>query len=213
MPALAPLLRAHGIAVATSGLARTPSEAGALAARIGFPVALKVVSPDVVHKTDIGGVRLGLRSIDDVVATAAQMLAHVASAAPGARIEGVLVQEMIEEGSELLLGMVRDAQFGPLVVVGFGGIYVEVLRDTAARLAPFGPGEAREMLDELRMAPVLRGARGRPPADAPALAETVSRFSRLAAEVPELAELEVNPLIADSRRVVAVDARARRVPR
>jgi acyl-CoA synthetase (NDP forming) len=135
------------------------------------------------------------------------------TSAQGARIEGGLVQEMIEAGSELLVGMVRDAQFGPLVVVGFGGIDVEVLRDTAARLAPFGPGEAREMLDELRMAPVLRGARGRPPADAPALAETVSRFSRLAAEVPELAELEVNPLIADSRRVVAVDARARRVPR
>jgi len=213
MPALAPLLRSHGIAVADSGLARTPSEAGPLAARIGFPVALKLVSRDVVHKTDVGGVRLGLRSIDDVAAAAEQMVAQVARAVPEARIDGVLVQEMIEGGAELLLGMVRDAQFGPLVVVGFGGIYVEVLRDTAARLAPFGPSEAREMLDELRMAPVLRGARGRPPVDVAALAETVSRFSRLAAELPELAELEVNPLIADSRRVVAVDARARRVPR
>ena len=123
------------------------------------------------------------------------------------------MQEMVEEGHELLLGMVRDAQFGPLVVVGFGGIYVEVLADTAARLAPFDAAEAREMLDELRMAPALRGARGRAPVDMEALADTVSRFSTLAATAPELAEIEVNPLIVGARRVIAVDVRARRLPR
>jgi acetyltransferase len=120
---------------------------------------------------------------------------------------------MVEGGRELLLGTIRDLQFGSLVVVGFGGIYVEVLKDTAARLAPFGPGEVREMLDELRMAPLLRGVRGQPPVDLVALAEAISRFSRLAADTPELAELEVNPLIAGAREVAAVDARARRFER
>jgi acetyltransferase len=213
MPCLRALLDAHGIPTAATAVARTPGEAGALAARMGGPVAVKLVSPDVAHKTDVGGVRLGLRSPDEVETAARLMLERIGRERPEARIEGVLVQEMVEDGHELLLGTVRDPQFGPLVLVGFGGIYVEILGDTAARLAPFDAAEARDMLEELRMAPILRGARGRAAADMTALAETVSRFSLLAATTPELAELEVNPLMAGARRVVAVDARARRGPR
>jgi acyl-CoA synthetase (NDP forming) len=115
-------------------------------------------------------------------------------------------------GRELLLGVVRDPQFGPLVVVGFGGIYVEVLRDTAMRLAPLTPSEALAMLDELRMAPVLRGVRGEPPLDRAALAEVIVRFARLGVDVPELAEIELNPLIASPTGAIAVDARARLDP-
>jgi acetyltransferase len=207
---LAPLLRAHGISVVPSELAPTPREAGPIAERIGFPVALKLVSPDITHKTEVGGVRLGLRAAADVVAAAEEMLVRACAARPGARIHGILVQRMVEGGRELLMGMVRDPQFGPMVVVGFGGIYVEVLKDTATRLAPFSPTEARAMLDELRMAPVLRGVRGESPVNLDALADAISRFSRLAADLSELDELEVNPLIAGPHDAVAVDARARR---
>ena len=176
---------------------------------MGFPVALKVRSPDITHKTEVGGVRLGLRSAAEVATATAEMLARVTAARPAATIEGVLVQPMVEGGKELLLGMVRDSQFGPTVVVGFGGIYVEVLKDTAMRLCPLQVSEARAMLDELRMAPLLHGVRGEAPVDMRALSETICRFAQLAVDLPELAELEVNPLVAGPAGVIAVDARGR----
>ncbi|MBI4013487.1 MAG: acetate--CoA ligase family protein [Candidatus Rokubacteria bacterium] len=205
---LAPLLGAYGIPVAPAELAPTAEAAGAAAGRLGCPVALKIVSPDVTHKSDVGGVRLGVGSPREAAETARAMLAAVRRARPQATIEGVLVQAMAPAGKELLLGVVRDPQFGPLVVVGFGGIYVEVLKDTAARLAPVSPEEASLMLDELRMAPVLRGARGEPPVDRAALADAMARFARLALDFPELAEIELNPVIAGAAGVMAVDARA-----
>jgi acetate---CoA ligase (ADP-forming) len=136
------------------------------------------------------------------------MLARVRQQRPDATIQGVMVQPMAPPGKELLLGALHDAQFGPLVLVGFGGTYVEVLRDTTARLAPLSPAEALRMLDELRMAPLLRGVRGEPAVDRAALAETIARFGQLAADCPELVELELNPLVAHATGVVAVDARA-----
>jgi acetyltransferase len=205
---LQPALSAYGIPVATARLASTAEEAADAAARIGFPVALKLASPDIAHKTDVGGVRLGLVSAREVAAAARAMVERVRGERPQARIAGVLVQPMVARAPELLLGAVRDPQFGPMVVVGFGGIYVEVLDDTAARLAPVTPAEAAEMLAELRMAPVLRGVRGKPPVDLPALAEAISRFSALAVDLPDLAEIELNPLMAGAEGVVAVDARA-----
>lgn len=208
MPELAPILAARGIAVAAPVTAKTEDEAGTLAARVGFPVALKIVSPDISHKTEIGGVQLGLTSSAAVVEAARTMRERAQRERPAARLEGFSVQPMIAAGKELLLGSVRDPQFGPLVVAGFGGIYVEVLRDTATRLAPVDTSEARAMLDELRLAPLLRGARGEPPVDLPALAATIEQFSRLVADAPGLEELEINPLIASAAGVVAVDARA-----
>jgi acetyltransferase len=134
----------------------------------------------------------------------------VAQVRPTARVDGVLVQAMAGAAvAELLLGLVRDPQFGPLVVVGFGGIFVEVLDDTATRLAPVDSAEARAMLEQLRMAPALRGARGRPPADLDALAGVVSRFSRIALDAPDLAELEINPLLAGTDGARALDVRGR----
>ncbi|MDP2627340.1 MAG: acetate--CoA ligase family protein, partial [Candidatus Rokubacteria bacterium] len=162
MGELAPLLDAYGIPMARAELALSAEEAAAAAVRIGFPVALKIASPDITHKTDVGGVRLGCRSREEVAEAARSMLRAVRDAQPSAVVDGFLVQRMLRPGHELLLGMIRDEQFGPLVMVGFGGIYVEVLKDTAARLAPLSPAEALEMLDELRMAPVLGGIRGRP---------------------------------------------------
>lgn len=209
LPDLEPLLTSYGIATIAGRLAATPAAAAAAAEEVGFPVALKIVSPDVSHKSEVGGVRLGLASAPEVAREAEAMLARVARMRPEARVGGVLVQAMAPAGKELLLGMVRDPQFGPLLMVGFGGIYVEVLKDTALRLPPVRPSEALRMLDELRMAPLLQGVRGEPPVDRTALAETIGRFARLAVDVPGLAEIEVNPLIAGPGGAIAVDARAR----
>lgn len=205
---LAPLLAAYGIALAPTRIAKTPEDAASAAAELGFPVAVKLVSPDVTHKTEVGGVRLGLADAGAVADAAREVLARVRAARPRARVEGVLVQAMVSGGRELLLGAVRDPQFGPMVVVGFGGIYVEVLRDTAARLAPVTAAEAREMLGELRMAPLLGGVRGQAGVDLAALAGAVSAFSRLVADVGALREIELNPLMAGPDGTIAVDARA-----
>jgi acetyltransferase len=137
------------------------------------------------------------------------MLEHVRGQRPQSVITGVLIQRMVDHGKELLLGLVRDPQFGPLVMVGFGGVYVEILNDTAMRLTPLGFVDAREMLDELKMAPLLHGVRGEAAVDVAGLCDTVCRFAQLGTELPELMELEVNPLVASPRGVVAVDARAR----
>jgi acetyltransferase len=208
---LAPALTASGIAVAAPVIGKTPEDAGAAAERVGFPVALKIVSPDISHKTEVGGVRLGLTSADDVVQAARAMHERAARERPHAVIEGFAVQPMVPAGKELLLGGVRDPQFGPLVMVGFGGVYVEVLRDTAVRLAPVDPHEALEMLDGLRLAPLLRGVRGEASVDLATLAATIARFSALTL-APGIEELELNPVVASPAGVVAVDARATLAP-
>jgi acetate---CoA ligase (ADP-forming) len=209
---LAPLLDSYGIPCATPRLAATAAQAAVVARNMGFPVALKVHSADISHKTEVGGVRLGLRSADAVASAAIEMLARVKTARPAAVIEGVLVQPMVEGGKELLLGMLRDPQFGPAVIVGFGGIYVEVLRDTAMRLCPLQVWEASAMLGELRMAPLLHGVRGEAPVDMGALTESICRFAQLAVDLADLTELEVNPLVASAGGVIAVDARASLAP-
>jgi acetyltransferase len=205
---LAPVLAACGIAVAAPVAVKGAEEAGAAAARLGFPVALKIVSPDISHKTEVGGVRLGLASVEDVVEAARRMGERAARERPGAALEGFAVQPMVPPGKELLLGSVRDPQFGPLVMVGFGGVYVEFFRDTAARLAPVTDDEALAMLESLRLAPLLHGVRGEPPVDLQRLAATIARFSALAAAASGLTELELNPLVASAAGVIAVDARA-----
>jgi acetyltransferase len=209
LPELAPLLAAYGIPAAVGRPAATAEEARAIAAALGGPVALKVISPDISHKTDVGGVRLGLRSPGEVGEAFTALLARVAAERPDATLRGALVQPMVTAGKELLVGVVRDPQFGPLVVVGFGGIYVEVLNDIATRLAPVDDAGARAMLAKLRLAPALHGARGRPAADVGATAGLVSRFSRIAVDVPDLAELEINPLLVGATGRPALDARGR----
>lgn len=206
---LAPLLTAYGVPVAPIGRAKAPAEAVAIAQRIGFPVALKVLSPQISHKSDVGGVVLNLRDSAAVESGTRTILQRIATTCPDATVDGILVQAMVPAGKELLLGGLQDPQFGPLVVVGWGGIYVEVLADTAARLAPVSPDEACTMLSDLKLAPLLHGMRGEPPIDVSSLAGAISSFSRLLVDVPELEEIEVNPLVAGSSGVLAVDARAR----
>lgn len=210
IPELAPLLDAYDIPRLGARVAESSAaSAAAVAEQIGFPVALKIVSPDITHKTEIGGVALGLPDRRAVRAAAAAILGRVAVERPEAVIRGLLVEAMAPAGKELLLGGVRDDQFGPLVMVGLGGIYLEIFADTAARLAPISSVEALAMLDELKMAPLLRGPRGEPPVDRDALAAVVARFSQLLVDLPELAEIEINPLTVGPDGVVVVDARAR----
>jgi succinyl-CoA synthetase beta subunit len=209
----AALLAPLGLPTPRGGLARTADQAAGLFRELGGPVALKVESPDLLHKNDLGGVRLHLADEAAVRLAFAQILAEVAAHRPDARLEGVLVQEMATDGVELLLGARVDPDFGPLVVLGLGGLFVETLGDLALRLAPVSAAEVETMLEQLRGAPLLRGARGRPPADRAALLETVVRFSELAVGLPPgVAALEINPLLVRGagRGLMMLDAKVER---
>ena len=203
------LCAAYGIATVPSRLARSADEAASLATTLGFPIVMKAQSPDIIHKSDVGGVVLNVDDADQARRAYAQMLADVGDAAPNARIEGVLIQPMVGGGVETLVGMSRDPVFGPLVAFGLGGIFVEALRDVVFRIAPLGCQDADDMLDSIRGKKVLAGIRGRPEASRVALVDTLCRISQLAVDFPEIEELDVNPLLAFRDRAVAVDARVR----
>ena len=171
------------------------------------PLAVKIVSPDIAHKTDIGGVRLDVRTRAELEAAVNEVLENARMLAPHARIDGVLVCEMVTEGFELLAGAVNDIVFGPVIVVGAGGVYAETLRDTACRIAPFDERTARDMIDELRCRPVLDGTRGKPALDVAAVAKALAALSRFAWDNREtVAEIDINPLFALPRAALAADA-------
>ena len=202
-------LAAAGVPVLPEHLVATAEDAVAAAERVGFPVVLKIVSPDLPHKTEVGGVALGLRDAGAVRAAHDAMLARVRDKAPSARIEGMLVAPMVSGGTEMILGVTRDAVFGPVVMVGLGGIFAEVLRDVATRPAPVSEAEALDMVRSLKAFPVLDGARGRPRADLPALAAAIAALSRFAVRhAAEVAEVDINPLLvrAEGEGAVALDA-------
>ncbi len=203
------VLAAYGIPVSRSGRARSADEAAALASQMGFPVALKVASPQIPHKSDVGGVMLDLADAAAVASGFAAMLARVRSARPEAKIEGVFVQRMLPAGCDVIVGAVADPQFGPLMMFGSGGVEVEGLRDTAFALAPLSRPDADTLLASTWAGRRLRGYRSLPPADRAAVVEVVLRLAQLAADFPDLAEIEINPLRAlpDGQGAVAVDVR------
>jgi acyl-CoA synthetase (NDP forming) len=203
------LLAEAGIPVTVAELARTAAEATRAAERIGFPVGLKVVSPDIVHKSDIGGVRLGLATSQEVAAGFEAIMQSARSAQPAARLDGVAVQPMAPAGGvEVIVGVSVDAQFGHVIMCGLGGVFVEVLQDVSFRLIPLQRRDARQMLSELRGRRLLEGVRGRPPVDAQALEDLFLRVSRLIEQRSEIRELDLNPVLAYPDGVLAVDARA-----
>jgi acetyl-CoA synthetase (ADP-forming) len=204
------LLGTYGVRLVREARAMTPEGVAKAAAEVGFPVVLKIVSPDVIHKSDVGGVRTGQTSAADVQAAAREMAAAVTRAMPAARIEGFLVQATARGEAEAIVGARRDPQFGPVVMVGLGGIAVEILKDVVFAPAPVTPARARAMIAALAAAPLFTGARGRPPLDVEAVVDTVVRVSWLAADLgPRLVDLEINPLIVEraGKGAVAVDAR------
>lgn len=203
------LLEAYGIATPAGGLARTPATARELAADLpGDSVVLKVVSPDVSHKSDIGGVRVGV-AVEDVEAAYEDLVTRVHNYREGANLLGVYVQERLDldEAVEVIVGANRDPQFGPVVLFGLGGIFVELLEDVTLRVTPLDDATAREMLDDVQAAPVLRGARGRPAVDRDAIVDALLGVAALIEDHPDVLELDINPLVATSEGALAADLR------
>ncbi len=201
------ILAEAGVPVTPTKLATSPEEAVTVAAEMGYPVALKVVSEAITHKSDIGGVELNLadeaavRSAFDRIAAAAE------AAAPGATVDGVSVQPMARAGTEVIMGMTMDQQFGPVLMFGLGGVMVEVLKDVAFRVVPLEPRDAKQMLREIQGFPVLNGYRGSDPADLDTLESILLKLSAFAEANPEVNELDLNPVFAYADGAVAVDAR------
>jgi acetyltransferase len=190
---------AYGVAVPAGGLARDLAEARALAHDVGYPVVMKIASPDILHKSDLGGIRVGIQDPDELDAAYDDMMTRVRRRLPEAIIWGVTIQEMIPPGREVIIGVNRDPSFGPLLMFGLGGIYVEVLKDVTFRLCPVSREDAKQMITEIRAFGLLRGARGEHPADLEAVADAIVRISALATDFPEITELDVNPLIVADR--------------
>ena len=202
------LLDAYGIPIPEGEIVDTPGDAETVAASIEGDVVMKIVSPDILHKSDIGGVKVGVPA-EEVRDAYEDLVTRAKNYQPDATILGVQVQEMVdlESGSETILGMNRDPQFGPLILFGLGGIFVEILEDTTVRVAPVSEREAEEMLEDIESAPLLRGARGRDPVDEAAITESVQRLSQLVTDFPAILELDINPLVATPTGVQAVDIR------
>jgi acetate---CoA ligase (ADP-forming) len=203
------LLAAYGVTFPAVARVTTVDDAVRAAESISYPVVLKVASPDISHKTDVGGVAVGLNDAAAVRDAWERMRRSLGAAAPNARIEGFEVESQVRGGKEVLIGVQRDPSFGPIVVFGLGGIYVEVLRDVTFRLAPVRPLSAQHMVESVKAFPLLKGVRGEPPSDIPALEEAIERVSQLAVDLPDVVELDINPLIVRpaGKGVVAVDAR------
>jgi len=203
------ILEAYGFAVPRASVASTPEQAASIAQRLGFPVVLKIFSPHIVHKTDVGGVQLGLESPEEVMNAFDLMMYRIPRKVPDADILGVLVQEMVKRGKEVILGMKRDPHFGPLMMFGMGGTMVEVLKDVSFYLAPLTAEEARQMLVSTKTYQMLTGVRGQGGVDIEMIAEALQRLSQLATEFPQIHEVDINPYVVGPKGVtpIAVDAR------
>jgi acyl-CoA synthetase (NDP forming) len=195
------------INVVETRLAKSTKEAVAISNDIGFPVVLKIASPDVIHKTDAGGVKVGLKNSAEVKKAYAEIMASVLKKYPKADIQGVAVQAMAKSGIEIIIGMNKDDQFGPVIMFGLGGIFVEVLKDVSFRLIPIVKRDAEEMIKEIKGYALLNGYRGKEPANLPALVDVLLKVSKLVEKTPEIKEIDLNPVFAYKDSAVAVDAR------
>ncbi len=201
------LLKKAGIPVIETKLARTKKGAIALGKEVGFPAVLKIASLDIVHKSDLGGVKLGLNNIVQIGNAYSEIMASIRQKCPEARIQGVSVQKMARPGVEVIVGMSKDAQFGPVLMFGLGGILVEVLKDVSFRIVPVTRKDAGEMIEEIKGYPLLRGYRGQEPTDIPTLEQLIVKVSEFVEQNPQIRELDLNPVFAYNDGAVAVDAR------
>jgi acyl-CoA synthetase (NDP forming) len=201
------VLKKAGIPVIEARLAKTKKEAIAISKEVGFPVVLKIISPDIIHKSDAGGVKLGLESVSKVGSAFSEMMASIKKNIPGAGIEGVSIQKMATSGVELIIGMNKDPQFGPVIMFGLGGILVEVLKDVSFRLVPVSKLDAAEMVSEIKGHALLEGYRGQKPVDIASLENLIVKVSEFIEKNPDIKELDLNPLFADGKDIVAADAR------
>jgi acetyltransferase len=205
-----PLLAAYGLPLIPGEVVSSSAEAVRAARRLGYPVVLKIVSSDLLHKSEAGGIRLNLGNDQAVQTAYEEMLSSIRESHPEARLEGVLVEKMAPRGYELIVGMRRDPAFGPLVMFGLGGIYVELFGDVAFRIAPMTRQDAFEMIYQTKAGKLLSGLRGQPPADMDAVVDCLLRLGQLALDFPQIEEIEMNPLLVFERGqgAIALDARA-----
>jgi acyl-CoA synthetase (NDP forming) len=201
------MLEAGGVPVSPARLAKTADEAAKVAGELGFPAVLKIVSPQITHKSDVGGVALGLASADDVRAAFDRIVASAKQHVPNATIDGVAVQRMERQGIEVIVGVTKDPQFGPVLMFGLGGVLVEVLKDVAFRVIPIEQRDAQQIIEDIKGYPVLQGYRGQDPADISALQALLLKVSSFIESHPEVAELDLNPVFAYKDGAIAVDAR------
>lgn len=197
----------YGIPVTQFKLVTNETDALKFAEEIGFPVVLKIVSPDIVHKSDVGGVIINLKGAKEVRDAYRKIVENVKKNVPKAKIEGILVQEMAPPGTEVIVGSIKDPQFGPAIMFGLGGIFVEVLKDVTFRIAPIADDEAMEMISEVKAYPLLMGYRKTPPADLKAISNILLSTSRLVMDHMEIKELDLNPIIVYEKGAKTVDAR------
>jgi acyl-CoA synthetase (NDP forming) len=201
------ILKEAGISVVEAKLAKSKGEAIALGRKIGFPVALKIASPDVVHKSDAGGVRVALKSGREVGRAYDEILASVKEKNPTAHIQGVSVQSMARPGVEIIIGMSKDPQFGPVIMFGLGGILVEILKDVSFRITPLTRRDASEMIREIKGYPLLQGYRGQEPVGIPFLEDLILKVSDFVEQNHEVKELDLNPIFGYADGAIVVDAR------
>jgi acyl-CoA synthetase (NDP forming) len=201
------ICRAYGMPTPQYGVAKSPSEAADLAERVKFPVVLKIVSQDILHKTEANGVLLNLGSRKETEEGYGRVIANVRAYRPDARIEGVLVQHMEPKGLEVIVGGLRDSQFSPTVLFGLGGIFVEVLKDVAFRVAPLNELDSKDMIREIHSYPVLKGLRGQPPADETAIRKILQETSRMMMENPSIEQIDLNPIMVYGKGASIVDSR------
>lgn len=201
------IIRDAGIPVVDTKLVLNKKDAIAASKAIGFPVALKIVSRDILHKTDVGGVKLGLNNFRQVSNAYTEMMSFIKRSHPEAKIEGVSVQKMVRPGVEVIIGMTHDGQFGPVLMFGLGGIFVEVLKDVSFRIVPVSKKDAKEMIAEIRGYPLLKGFRNQEPADIPFLEELLVKVSDFVEKNPQVKEIDLNPIFAYREGALAVDAR------
>lgn len=197
----------YDIPVTKFKVAKNEAEAVKFSEELGYPVVLKVVSPDVIHKSDVGGVIVDLKTTEDVKNAYKQILENVKKHKPKAKIVGVLIQEMAPSSTEVIVGAIKDPQFGPALMFGLGGIFVEVLKDVTFRVAPVTEDEAREMITEVKAYPLLKGYRNLPPADIETIVKIIQNTSRLVMEHQEIKELDLNPIMVYEKGAKTVDAR------
>ena len=197
----------YGIPVTRFNVAQTVEEAVKFSDEIGYPIVLKILSPDIIHKSDVGGVILNLNNHKEIRNAYKELLANVKGHKPDAKITGVFVQEMAPSSTEVIVGATKDPQFGPALMFGLGGIFVEILEDVTFRIAPLTEQDAREMITEIKAYPVLKGYRDRPPADIDAIVDILLKTSKLVMDHLEIKELDLNPIMAYKKGAKIVDAR------
>jgi len=201
------LLEDAGVPVSPARLAKTADEASEISDALGYPVVLKIVSPQITHKSDVGGVALNLKSATEVREAFGRIVASAKQHEPAATVEGAAVQRMERPGIEVIVGMTKDPQFGPVMMFGLGGVMVEILKDVSFRVVPINERDARQMIDEIKGKPLLDGFRGSEPADIDKLRALLLKVSEFIEQHPEISELDLNPVFAYKDGAIAVDAR------